>query len=676
MPFPNEHEAVQGLPPANGRPGVFGKSEMANLIRSTDWAKTPLGPIGSWSEVLLAAVNMILASPLPMQLLWGPEFVILYNDGLRDLIGDKHPSALGKAGRDVWEDAWPQVGHQLEGVLLRGEAVHFNDVPIPLVLDGETRLTHWDYSYSPVYASDGAIVGVLDIAQETTETVLARKQQEKLRKSEQHLRLAQDAGAVCSWEIDPATNMLTWTGNTLAVYGRGPEELSTADDAFRHILVEDREPTHRALGPAYSGTGEFHHEFRVVWPDGSIQWVGARGRPVFGEDGRVSRLLGVNGNITARKKAEREKALFTVELEQVLAATSDAVVSVDRDWRMTYFNAKAEELYGPAEQYLQRNLWEAFPLARFEGSPFVEHFEAAMYQGETRGFEAHYAEPLNFWISLSVYPTRSGIALFSRDVSEARKTQAALLQNEKLAAVGRLAASIAHEINNPLESVTNLLYLARGSQEMKEVQEYLDLAERELRRVSVISNQTLRFYKQSTAPRPVTCSELFEGVLSIYQGRIVNSRIAIEKRKRANRAIECFDGEIRQVLNNLIGNAIDAMHPKGGRLIVRSREACNWRTGQQGVALTVADTGTGMSSQVRKKVFDAFYTTKGIGGTGLGLWVSKEIVERHHGSLLVRSSQAEGHSGTVFSVFLPYDAVSRSISQETGLGHLRHDPPA
>ena len=194
---------------------------------------------------------------------------------------------------------------------------------------------------------------------------------------------------------------------------------------------------------------------------------------------------------------------------------------------------------------------------------------------------------------------------------------------------------------------------------MPEVQDYLEMAERELRRVSVISNQTLRFHKQSTAPRPVTCSDLFEEVLSVYQGRLFNSRIEVERRKRADRPFECFDGEIRQVLTNLIGNAIDAMHPQGGRLFVRSRQSCNWRTGQKGIVLTIADTGTGMPSQVFRKIFEAFYTTKGIGGTGLGLWVSKEIVDRHRGTLLVRTSQDEAHSGTVFALFLPYDAVYR-----------------
>ena len=252
------------------------------------------------------------------------------------------------------------------------------------------------------------------------------------------------------------------------------------------------------------------------------------------------------------------------------------------------------------------------------------------------------------------------IVASSIEITAQRQAQAALIQNEKLAAVGRLAASIAHEINNPLEAVTNCLYLARTVQQLPpEVQDFLDTAERELRRVSTITNQTLRFHKQSTNAKPVFCQDLIEGGLSIYQGRILNVGISVEKRKRASHPVTCFHGEIRQVLNNLVSNAIDAMHPDGGRLLLRSRESTNRKTGQRGLVLTVADTGPGMSQVTLKKIFEPFFTTKGNGGTGLGLWISCEIVNRHGGDLRVRSSQREGHNGTVFTIFLPFAAVQR-----------------
>jgi signal transduction histidine kinase len=252
------------------------------------------------------------------------------------------------------------------------------------------------------------------------------------------------------------------------------------------------------------------------------------------------------------------------------------------------------------------------------------------------------------------------------DVTQKHLSEAALLQTEKLAAVGRLASSIAHEINNPLEAVTNLLYLALGSNDVSEIHQMLGTAEEELRRVSIIANQTLRFHKQSSYPKEISCLDLFSMVISMYEGKLRNSGIQVEKRKRANAPVRIYEGDIRQVLNNIVGNAIDAM-PQGGRLLVRSRESINWRTGKRGIVLTVADTGTGMTPEVQSRMFDAFFTTKGIGGTGLGLWISAEIMQRHGGRIFVRSSQREGHRGTVVNLFIPFEGPISALTPDPSM---------
>jgi signal transduction histidine kinase len=174
------------------------------------------------------------------------------------------------------------------------------------------------------------------------------------------------------------------------------------------------------------------------------------------------------------------------------------------------------------------------------------------------------------------------------DVTESKRAELALMQTEKLAAVGRLASSIAHEINNPLESVTNLLYLARETAINPETKEYLSIADRELRRVSVIANQTLRFHKQSSKPQWITCEDLIGNAFTIYQARLLNSQVEVEKRNRAVKPVLCFEGEIRQVLSNLISNAIDAMHPRRWQALTRSREGTDGDRAQ-GLILTVAD---------------------------------------------------------------------------------------
>ncbi len=247
----------------------------------------------------------------------------------------------------------------------------------------------------------------------------------------------------------------------------------------------------------------------------------------------------------------------------------------------------------------------------------------------------------------------TGIFVLGIDVTEGKRAEKALLQSEKLSAVGRLASSIAHEINNPLESVTNLIYLAQQVAQNPDAKEYLQQAEIELRRVSVIANQTLRFYRQSTRPKATTAKEIVDVTLALYQGRFVNSEIHVERRDRGDLAITCFEGEIRQVVSNLVANAIDAIGIQGSRLLARSRESTDWKTGRKGVVITIADTGPGMSPETLSKIFEAFFTTKGNNGTGLGLWISQEIVGRHGGSIKVRSSQCSNASGTVFSLFLP-----------------------
>ena len=254
----------------------------------------------------------------------------------------------------------------------------------------------------------------------------------------------------------------------------------------------------------------------------------------------------------------------------------------------------------------------------------------------------------------------SGIVLVFRDISARLETERALLQGEKLAAVGRLAATIAHEINNPLESVTNLLYLARTSDGIPPaVQEFLNLADEELRRASTITSHTLRFHKQSTKPCLVKAEDLFGDVLSLYSSRAAMAHVTVEQRQRTVPAVLCFEGEVRQVLNNLIGNAIDAMTPTGGRLLLRTRQGTDWASHRAGLVLTIADTGRGISPQNLAKIYEPFFTTKGIGGNGLGLWISQEIIARHHGLLRVRSSQRPPHTGTAFSLFLPFDAPDR-----------------
>lgn len=267
------------------------------------------------------------------------------------------------------------------------------------------------------------------------------------------------------------------------------------------------------------------------------------------------------------------------------------------------------------------------------------------------------------WLA-SAYPVLTSpqevrwVGVIVLDASDRKRSEEALRKTEKLAATGRLAASIAHEINNPLEAITNLLFLLRNFCQLQgPALEYVTMAEHEARRISEITQQTLRFYRQSTMPTRASMSELLDSVLSLYQGRLNSLGIRVERRYEPEMDLFCYAGEMRQVFANLIGNAIDAT-PSNGRILIRARRSRNWQSsGDAGIRFVIADTGTGMDSEVRRHAFEAFFTTKEVTGTGLGLWVSHEIIVKHRGLVHLRSRIAANGdaSGTVFQVFIPDD---------------------
>ena len=241
-------------------------------------------------------------------------------------------------------------------------------------------------------------------------------------------------------------------------------------------------------------------------------------------------------------------------------------------------------------------------------------------------------------------------------LDQIRATEEALRKSEKLVVAGRLAASIAHEINNPLESVTNLLYLIGTSNSLEEAKTHTEVAAGELARVSQIVTHTLSFYREPNKPVYAQIPEILHSALALYQGRLSHAEIIIEKDLRECTPILVLVGELRQVILNLIGNALDAIG-RGGRLKVRVANTHERSNGSRpGVRLTIADTGSGINPEIRKTLFEPFVSTKGKMRAGLGLWTTSEII-RHHGGTIQVKSRTLPPTGTVFSVFLPLTPV-------------------
>jgi signal transduction histidine kinase len=255
---------------------------------------------------------------------------------------------------------------------------------------------------------------------------------------------------------------------------------------------------------------------------------------------------------------------------------------------------------------------------------------------------------LIFTIALLVVFYREKVNLL-RAANDARfQAQESARSAERLGAAGKIAASISHEINNPLEAVTNLLFLIdQGSIGVTE-REYLRQAQEELRRIAEITTHTLKFYRQQSVPAETSLPDLFDSAIAIFSNRLSDRKIIITKAwdPKAPRVL-CRAGEIRQIFANLISNALDAM-PEGGSLRLSVHQAANG-----GADIEVTDTGEGISEDVQRRIMEPFFTTKGVGGTGLGLSICAEIMQRHGGTLRFTSSTEPGRSGTSFRLYLP-----------------------
>jgi signal transduction histidine kinase/HAMP domain-containing protein len=370
-------------------------------------------------------------------------------------------------------------------------------------------------------------------------------------------------------------------------------------------------------------------------------------------------------------------------LDSMLANAPIGLAFCDRSCRLVRVNQIFADLAGVSlSRHLGRTLPELLPpavaaelekavLRVFATEQPVRNLELTGERDATGS-----AEKLNrkwTWL-VSAYPVRTNptivrwAGVIVLDASDRKRSEEALRRSEKLAVTGRLAASIAHEINNPLEAITNLLFLMRNFTAIDEqAMNYVSMAEHEVRRITEITQQTLRFYRQSTLPARATMSELLDSVLSLNQGRFNSLQIEVVRDYDPALDLFCFAGEIRQVIANLVGNAVDATS-NGGRILVRARKSRNWaQPSQTGVRFVVADTGSGMEPEVRERVFEPFFTTKEVTGTGLGLWVSHAIIVKHNGVVHLRSRAAAPQSrngadksgtvasGTVFEIFIPDD---------------------
>ncbi len=377
---------------------------------------------------------------------------------------------------------------------------------------------------------------------------------------------------------------------------------------------------------------------------------------------RLSVFLGIAVLVSslAREKTQAEsRAARTVrEMAAIVECSDDAIFSTSPDGIITSWNRGAEHLYGyTAEEAVGTPVLVLSPPERRQET---ENNRRALSRGgrvEPHQTERMRKDGTRVPILLTVSPLRNaqgeivGASAIARDISAQKQSEEAVRRSEKLATAGRLAASVAHEINNPLEAVLNLLYLARN--DPGQAEQYLTMAEEEVNRVASLAQRTLGFVKDTNSITRLNPAKIMDEILLLYSRQLESKRIVVSRRYSSECEIEGYSGELRQLLANLLVNAVDAMEREGA-LQVRVEPGREWSGGREGVRITVADNGSGIPSESLGRIFEPFYTTKKDTGTGLGLWVSRGIVQKHGGSIRVRSRVNGDRTGTVFSVFLPY----------------------
>jgi PAS domain S-box-containing protein len=405
----------------------------------------------------------------------------------------------------------------------------------------------------------------------------------------------------------------------------------------------------------------------LVRHDGVEVPIDDSGAPIHDKNNEIVGVVLVFRDITERRQNEealRQSDISRLRLAAIIDSADDAIISKNLDGIVSSWNEGACRMFGyTATEMVGQPVLRLIPedlhyeedeiLRKIRAGERIDHYETRRTKKNGDSVE----------VSVTISPIKDesgriiGASKIARDISNRKRVERQLVQSEKLAATGRMAATIAHEINNPLESLVNLIYLARqDSGPGGKVNDYLLTAESELERVSHIARQTLGFYRDTGSPTEVYLHELMENVLSVYSSKLLNTGITIDKQFHNDRKVLVSKGEILQIFSNVITNAADAMR-QGGMLKISIRQIVS--PTQDGIQTIIRDNGNGIRDEHLAQIFEPFFTTKGDLGTGIGLWVTKQLVEARGGEILVTSSTENGNSGTTVTIFIPFAVPSR-----------------
>jgi PAS domain S-box-containing protein len=496
--------------------------------------------------------------------------------------------------------------------------------------------------------------------------ITVRKQAEAaLEESEERLRLFIEHAPAALAMFDTEMRYLSVSRRWLADYGLDDRNVHGLShyDVFPGVSDSWRAAHRRGLA------GEVLREEadRFVRADGSVQWLRWEVRPWYDTRGKVGGVVIFTVDITERKQAEQALRASEQRWATTLQSIGDAVISTDATGNIDFMNDVAQRLTGwSLPEAKGSELSAIFNIVQEVTRIKPENpVEKVIRLGKVIGLANHTAlirrDGTEIPIEDSGAPIRNregqieGVVLVFHDVSEQKKVEKALRSSDRLATTGRLAATIAHEIHNPLDAVGNLLFLIGQGGPEETTRQYVSLASQELGRVTQLTQQMLTFQREAAKPIPVKIGEILDSVVSLYDRKIQSAGIKLEQQVDFDGHILALPGELRQVFANLVGNAIEAVGPRHGTITLRAYASRDWRSDRPGLRIVVADDGPGIPASVRTSIFEPFFTTKGESGTGLGLWITSDILQKYDGTIRLRTSTEAPRSGTCFLIFFPFE---------------------
>jgi len=675
---------------------LAGGGEMGALTRAYDWSASTLGKPETWPQSLRTALRILLNTNHPMFIWWGEGLIQFYNDAYRQTMGpERHPSALGQGGRECWAEIWDIIGPQIEQVMSGGGATWHENQLVPVTRHGRLEQVYWTYGYSPIDEEDG-IGGVLVVCRDVTQEHLAGA---ALREREAELARVQQLGRIGGLEVDLRTGFRNRRSpEYLLIHGLPPDAAEEShEDWVRRIHPDDREATEKKFRDAVAGkVRDYTVQYRIIRPsDGETRWISVKSTIERDAQGRAIRLVGAHTDVTEQVSAEqalrqsevqfRKLADQLAELNATLAqrveektrerdriwnVSQDLLLVADRNGVWQTVNPAWTRTLGWSEAELlnRTSEWMEHPddggITRAQIKKLGAGDTTVRFESRFRHKDGSYR-----WLSWTGVPDRDHIYAVARDVTaekaaaeRLKATEEALLQSQKMEAVGQLTGGIAHDFNNLLTGIVgslDLLQTRLNQGRTDNVARYINAAMTSANRAAALTHRLLAFARrQPLIPKSVDANALvvsLEDLLRRTIGETIDLEIAASDDLWCTL---CDPNQLESALLNLAINARDAM-PDGGKLTISTANARLDSVTAETPALSpgdyicisVTDSGVGMSPEVAARAFDPFFTTKPIGqGTGLGLSMIYGFARQSNGHATIDSKLGQG---TSVKLYLP-----------------------